>query len=60
MKKTTQRLKEPSTWAGLAGLAVLFGASVEEAQAVANAVGGLAGLVAVFMPENQSNAQHRP
>lgn len=51
MKKTTQRLKEPSTWAGLAGLAVLFGASVEEAQAVANAVGGLAGLVAVFMPE---------
>ena len=49
--KTAQRLKEPSTWAGLAGLAVLFGASVEEASAVAHAVGAVAGLVAVFMPE---------
>lgn len=47
----TKRLKEPSTWAGLAGLAVLFGTSVEEASAVAHAVGAVAGLVAVFMPE---------
>ena len=60
MKVTTQRMKEPSTWAGFAGLAMLFGANVEEAAAVAQAVGAVAGLVAIFMPENKTNAQHRP
>ncbi len=58
--KTAQRLKESSTWAGLASLAILFGASVEEASAVAHAIGAVAGVVAVFMPERQTNAQHRP
>ncbi|MGL6080096.1 hypothetical protein [Methyloversatilis discipulorum] len=60
MNVTTQRLKEGSTWAGLASLAMLFGASVEEASAVAQAVTAVAGLVAIFMPENKTNAQHRP
>lgn len=54
MKFTSERLKEPSTWAGIAGLAVLLGANVDQAQAVAHALAGVAGVVAVFMPEKKS------
>lgn len=51
-----RRLSEPSTWAGLSGLAVLFGANIppEAAQAIqglAYIFAGGAGAAAVFMPE---------
>ena len=45
------RLKEPSTYAGFAGIALAFGLSSEEWSAIANAVAGLAGLAAVFLIE---------
>jgi len=48
------RLKEPSTFAGLSAIALLFGASVEQAQAVAHVVAALAGAAAVFMPEKKN------
>lgn len=50
MKYFLDRLKEPSSWAGLAGLAVLFGVPHETAQAVVTAVGAVAGAVAVLLP----------
>jgi hypothetical protein len=52
------RIKEPSTWAGLASLAVLLGANPETTSqvvnaggSVAHAVGAVAGLMAIFMRE---------
>lgn len=49
----TDRLKEPSTYAGLAMLASLFGASGEQAAAIAQVVTAVAGVAAVFMPERK-------
>ena len=48
--KPIDRLKEPSTWAGFAVLASLFGSHipVESFQAIG---GGVAALLAVFLPE---------
>lgn len=48
------RLKEPSTFAGLSALALLFGASVEQAQAAAHVLAALAGAAAVFLPEKKN------
>jgi hypothetical protein len=45
------RLKEPSTYAGFAGLALAFGLSDAEWAAVSTAVAGLAGVIAVFLSE---------
>lgn len=42
-------MKEPSTWAGLSMLAVLFGVPVTTADVVAQAIGGVAAAVAVVM-----------
>ena len=47
------RMKEPSTWAGLSALMMLFGLNVEEAAAVANVGAGLAGVAALFMRESR-------
>ena len=50
--KFLQRLKEPSTWAGLGGLAMVFGmhgADVANFHTVASAVPAL---LAIFLPEN--------
>lgn len=46
------RMKEPSTWAGFAALAVLFGVPVDTANIVVQAVGAVAAAVAVLVPEN--------
>lgn len=56
MNTFLKRLREPSTMAGLSGLALLVGASVDQVQAIANAVAGVVGLLAVFMPEKGRNA----
>jgi hypothetical protein len=45
------RLKEPSTYAGFAGLALAFGLSDAEWTAISAAVAGLAGVAAVFLSE---------
>lgn len=43
------RLREPSTFAGLAGLALAVGLSAEEWTAISAFVAGLAGLVAMLL-----------
>jgi hypothetical protein len=45
------RLKEPSTYAGVAGLALAFGVTDAQWMAISSAVAGLAGVAAVFLSE---------
>ena len=45
------RLEEPSTYAGLSGIALAFGISTEFYSAVSAAVAGVAGLIAVVLAE---------
>ena len=45
------RLKEPSTYAGLSGLALAFGISSDLYAAESSAVAAVAGLVAVVLAE---------
>jgi hypothetical protein len=45
------RLKEPSTYAGVAGLALAFGVTDSQWMAISSAVAGLAGVAAVFLSE---------
>lgn len=45
------RLKEPSTYAGFAGIALAFGLSSEEWSVITTAIAGLAGLAAMFLIE---------
>lgn len=45
------RLKEPSTYAGLSGLALAVGVSNELYAAASTAVAGIAGLIAVVLAE---------
>jgi hypothetical protein len=51
------RLTEPSTWAGLSALAVLFGLPVapNTIGLVQQAVVGVAGVVAVLLPEKKAS-----
>jgi hypothetical protein len=49
------RLKEPSTYAGLSGLAVALGISTHLYEAAALAVAGIAGLVAVILAEKSKS-----
>ena len=46
-----QRVSEPSTWAGFAGLAVVFGLSQAEWAAVSNAIAAAAAALAMFVRE---------
>ena len=55
MYKLFSRLKEPSTWAGLSALAILFGVNPDTASVVAQAVGAVAGAVAVLLPERAAS-----
>jgi hypothetical protein len=45
------RLREPSTYAGVAGLALALGLSDAHWAAISTAVAGLAGVAAVFLSE---------
>ena len=45
------RAKEPSTWAGLTGLVVVFGVSAEQWQMIGNVVAAAAACIAVFVSE---------
>jgi hypothetical protein len=46
MRKIINRLKEPSTWAGFAALAVMFGVPPVAAEAVLGAANAIAGTAA--------------
>jgi hypothetical protein len=48
------RLKEPSTYAGLSGIALALGVSGELYNAVAGAIAGIAGLIAVFLADKHT------
>lgn len=51
MRYFLNRLREPSTLAGLAALATLAGVPAESVGLGAQAVGGVLGLLAVLVPE---------
>lgn len=51
MNWAISRAKEPSTWAGLAGLAVIFGISADEWQVMSNALAAVAAAVSMFIRE---------
>lgn len=51
--KVLARLREPSTWAGVAAIAALFGVPAEQVSTVAQAVAGVAGVVAMVLPEGK-------
>lgn len=53
MEKLLQRLKEPSTWAGLAVLGTLFGVPPGTVEAASQVIGGVAALAAIFLPERR-------
>jgi hypothetical protein len=46
-----QRLREPSTWAGVAALGLIFGLPPGTIELVGQVVGGVAGLAAIVLPE---------
>ena len=52
-----ERLKEPSTYAGFAGIALAFGLSSEEWSVIATAIAGLAGVAAMFLVESPPPAK---
>lgn len=49
-----QRLKEPSTWAGLSALGLLVGLPAGTIDALGQVVGGVAALAAIFLPEKNA------
>lgn len=46
-----QRLREPSTWAGLGGIAMAMGANPDKVNVTAQAIAGVLAALAVFLPE---------
>lgn len=53
MGKFLSRLREPSTWAGLSALGILFGAPDGAVDAVGQIVGGVAALGAIVLAERK-------
>ena len=47
------RAKEPSTWARLAGVAVVFGVTAEQWSMIGNAVAAVSAAVAMFVAETK-------
>ena len=50
MKFSANRLKEPSTWAAIATLSMLFGVTDQVAEQLSIAGATIASIVAIFMP----------
>jgi hypothetical protein len=46
------RLREPSTWAGVSIIAAMFGVPPGTVDLVGQVVAGAAGLIAILLPEN--------
>lgn len=55
INKLIERFKEPSSYAGLAGLLTMFGVSNSDAvaHAVALVLAGICGAVSIFLPEKK-------
>ena len=53
LKTIANRLREPSTWAGLSALGVVFGLPPGSIDLVGQIVGGVAGLAAIFLAEKK-------
>ena len=56
MRRVWLRLSEPSTWAGMSGLALLFGLSAEEWSAWSQGLAAICALAAMFLRERGSDA----
>lgn len=56
MKWVLDRLREPSTYAGLAGLALALGINDATWAAISTAVAGVAGLIAVLLHDKAADA----
>jgi hypothetical protein len=50
-----QRLKEPSTWAGMSMLLLAFGVPAGLAESLVQTGAALGGLAAVLLPERSTN-----
>lgn len=46
-----KRLREPSTWAGIAALGLIFGLPPGTVEAAGQIIGGVAALGAILLPE---------
>lgn len=55
LNKLMERFKEPSSYAGLAGLLGMFGVNTSDAvlHGIALILAGIAGIVSVFLPEQK-------
>jgi hypothetical protein len=53
MNTLIERLKEPSTWAGLAGLALLFGLTQDQFDIYVGAVTGALSFAAIILKETK-------
>lgn len=51
LKNVLARMKEPSTWAGISTILVVFGVNVEIAQGATHLLAAIAGLASVVMAE---------
>jgi len=51
------RMKEPSTYAGLSGLALAFGVSTELYTAASTALAAIAGVVAVVLADRTEHSE---
>ena len=54
MKTFLDRLREPSTWAGISMLGVVFGLPPGTIDLVGQVIGGVAGLAAVVLGERKA------
>jgi hypothetical protein len=49
-----QRLREPSTWAAISAMGLLFGLPPGTVDAVGMLLGGIAGIAAIVLPESKA------
>lgn len=49
-----QRLREPSTWAGLSALGLILGLPPGTIEAAGKIIGGAAALAAIYLPEAEA------
>lgn len=59
MKLLVDRLKEPSTWAGLAGIAMLMGLSTDQFNLYVQAVTGVLTFMAIILKETAHGSNPR-
>lgn len=48
------RLREPSTWAGMSALGLIFGLPPGTFESIGQIVGGLSALAAILIPETKT------